>query len=54
MKKLNSNNRILDDGQAPVLHQHNSGAFTQREISGVGAPHAGGFKSQQPTHGSTN
>lgn len=39
MKKLNSNSRILDDGgQAQVLHQHNSGAFTQREISGA---HAG-------------
>jgi len=54
MKKLNSNSRIFEDGQAPTngLHQHNSGAFTQREISGVGQ-HANAVKNPQ-THGSAN
>ena len=54
MKKLNSNNRIFDEGQVVPngLHQHNSGAFTQREITGVGQ-HAQGVKSPQ-THGSAN
>ena len=54
MKKLNSNNRIFEENQSPNgLHQHNSGAFTHREIT------AGVSQGPQSTkngnnHGSAN
>ena len=56
MKKLNSNNRILDDpsgGSGHHMLQHNSGAFTHREING-GFSSSVSPRAQQHTHGSTN
>ena len=54
MKKLNSNNRIFEDGQSTNgLHQHNSGAFTHREITG-GVGQAPSSTKNGANHGSTN